>query len=1424
MTRILGLFLTAMLWAPAALALPSSQTGAPEALAAWQAWALHGYEDQYLCVNAGDGPPRCLWPMRLSLSLDEEGGVFAESFELKKEREVPLPGGPGAWPEAATLDDGSPVPVLGGDRPRVWLPAGRHTLRGSFQWDRLPETIDLPLGFVLDLRVNGRPLDFPAMEADYKTGLARLWLKKSDEPAPEAAPAADSLSLTVNRLLQDSQPMMIKSRFRLAVSGSPREVVLKNVLLPETKATFLSSPLPAQLTAEGLRVRVKPGVYEIFIDSRSLNRSESVGPTPEDSPTVEYWAFQAVPELRLTEISGADQIDPSQADIYPQWRNFPIYALKPGASLTFETIRRGDPEPAPNQLYLARECWLDYDGRGLTCRDSLSGTMTRQRHLNTTMPFTLTQASLSGQPQVITWQTDSKGEPAPGLQLREGRLDLKADLRIDDFQGRLPASGWDHKLDTRGQRLNLPPGYRLWHASGADAGGYGDWTGAWRALDFFIILVVSIAMGKLYGLPGGALALAALVLCFHEPGSPRLIFLPLLACAALLRLLPEQGKIVRLVRAVRFAAALTLAVLAALFLISQARAVLYPQLDAPSYSGWGFQLIGGSSGPRYADQYYRNDYDYEYEQSAAVEAVPATLQNELTNMRSAKMMAGGASLSVPEAAPAPVSAEDSLANRMVRLNQAPDAKVQNSAPRPAWSWRSVTLNFNESVTADQEVRLYLAGPATGRLLGLVRIILMTAFVLAILDLKGLRALRLRAQAAAPALALMLMLPALALTPSTASAQEGFPGPELLKEYRQRLLERKPVPGPALSRLALSAEAEKLTLVFTVSAAEESIVALPNLDRNIFRPEAVRLVRDLRDEGRDLPLIEERGRLLTLVPPGIHQLKVQGRLKKASSSFQAFQINFPPDARPRKVEVRENPMWKVEGLQRDGQLAGSALYLTAQGFFATGDDDEEQPDNSANVILDPFFMVQRTISLGLEWRVHTVVRRITPTGAPVSLKLPLLPGENPVGYLGRDGDRAIVNFDPQAQEVRWESRLAIVPEMELTAEDGPWSESWSLDASPIWRVEHRGLPPIHNINRGFWQPQWRPWPGEKLYLSIDRPQAVPGEYLVIDRGNLAVTAGENNQSSDLAFRVRTSQGGPYSFSLPEGAEVREFKVDGRSVPLAPASGAAPERAAAPTLTAPLSVGEHDIRVSWTLDQPLSATARTPVIDLGAPTANIGISMVVPENRWIVWTWGPLQGPAVQFWPLLMIVLLAAVILSRAGGGVPLGRLSWFLLGVGLIQLNIFGAMIVAGWLLMLGRRQNKAPEGAIRFNLIQILLVCWTLLALWLIYKGIEYGLLRNPDMLITGGGSYGQHLAWFTDRVSGPWPSGAALSLPSWVYKALMLAWSLWMAVSLVKWLKWGWGAFSSEGLWKKRPPRKQRKTDENREASAEIIDKSPQS
>ena len=86
--------------------------------------------------------------------------------------------------------------------------------------------------------------------------------------------------------------------------------------------------------------------------------------------------------------------------------------------------------------------------------------------------------------------------------------------------------------------LNLPPGWRLLSAGGVDVIP-GTWFERWTLLDLFVVLIIALAVFKLWNWRWGLLALLTLGLTYHEPGAPRLVWLCLLAAVALLRFLPE---------------------------------------------------------------------------------------------------------------------------------------------------------------------------------------------------------------------------------------------------------------------------------------------------------------------------------------------------------------------------------------------------------------------------------------------------------------------------------------------------------------------------------------------------------------------------------------------------------------------------------------------------------------------------------------------------------------------------------------------------------------------------------------------------------------------------------------------------------------------------------------------------------------------
>ena len=111
--------------------------------------------------------------------------------------------------------------------------------------------------------------------------------------------------------------------------------------------------------------------------------------------------------------------------------------------------------------------------------------------------------------------------------------------------------------------------------------------------------------------------------------------------------------------------------------------------------------------------------------------------------------------------------------------------------------------------------------------------------------------------------------------------------------------------------------------------------------------------------------------------------------------------------------------------------------------------------------------------------------------------------------------------------------------------------------------------------------------------------------------------------------------------------------------------------------------------------------------------------------------------------------------------------------------------------------RPAPEKDDRYNLLQIAYAIFTVIVLGNLLQAVPRAMLGSPDMHITGNGSTLSQLTWFSDRVDGLLPDAGVISLPMWVYKGAILAWALWLAFALLKWLPWAWRAWNSGGLWR---------------------------
>ena len=1349
MTRRAALGMASLLLLGSRLvAQPADPARLPDELRPWVAWVMAGHEQELCPLFNGLDERRCLWPGRLSLELDEHGGRFAQTWTVAAAGNAPLPGEERWWPQDLRLD-GQPAAALSDHgAPAMPLTPGSHTVGGSWRWDSLPEALQVPAAVgIVELTVDGRPVPFPERSAN-----GRVFLR----PSRTARVDEDRLQIWVARRLSDAIPAVLTTRLDLSVSGRAREVVLASPILPEFVPLAINGPLPTRLDPDGhLRLQVRPGDWTIEITARHLGPVTNVGPLALAGGlwgSEEVWVFEPQQRLRLVEVSGAPAVDPQQTRLPEEWKHLAAYRLRPGDSLHLAERRRGDQPPAADRLKLQRSLWLDFDGAGYTFQDRISGALHGERRLEMAPPTKLERVVTGGRDQAVTRRP---GATSAGVEVRLGAVDLEAEGRLEEGIYSIPAVGWERDFESVHGDLNLPPGWRLLAATGVDEAPQ-SWLARWSLLDLFLVLVIALAVRQLWGDRWGLLALLALVLIWQEPDPPTWEWLPVLAAGVLLRLLPV-GRARTLMRLLSLAAAVALILVTVGFLVAVARQAIYPALEHPASS----VTVPVA----------------EAEAEAAPGAPPPPPVSQPAPERPM----------LKQALPSAEYASAGLVAGRLSDEVDPNAIVATGPGLPLWYWDHVELRWDGPIHRAQRLRLWLLPPWLNRLLALLRILLVGLLVLRVLPSSGgdgwrrWRLWRLLERPTSAALVL-LVLGGLVFP---LSARAEVPPDDVLEQLHDRLV-AKPACHPdcaAASRLTLELGADVLRARLEVGVEAAVAVPLPGGLQH-WLPAQV-LVDGKPGAG---PVMSADGRVWIELAAGRHEILLEGPLPAGDG------VVLPLPLKPHRVEVVGSG-WTVSGVHEDG-VPDDSLQLhrvaTAPRSSANPAAANGAGGASANA-LPPFLEVDRTLHLGLRWSVETRVIRRSPPGTPATVEVPLLPGESVTSQGVRVAQgKAEVSLGPETDGVGWTSELAVTPQLALNAPQTlAWTEVWQLDAAALWHVTATGIPPVvpaDGAHEGT--PEWRPWPGERLLLEVSRPAGVPGATITIDRSQLTVVPGARSTSATLDLEVRSSRGAEETVTLPPGATLQSVVLG---------STALPARQEGQRVSLPVSPGAQHLRLTWREPRGNELLYRYGGLDLGNPSVNTATVVELPVSRWVLLTGGPRLGPAVLFWGLLLILLLLAIGLARLGLA-PLRVRDWFLLGVGLSQVPLVAAAVVAGWLLAVGWRRSKGADirRPFAFDLLQLLLVGWGLIAIGILFFAVRAGLLGYPEMQIAGNASTGNVLNWFVDRASSQLPEVWLVSLPMFCYRLAMLAWALWLAAALLRWLRWVWQSLTAAGGWRR--------------------------
>ncbi|HEU5136073.1 MAG TPA: hypothetical protein VFU13_13065 [Steroidobacteraceae bacterium] len=1379
-----------------------AQDAIPPSLREWQGWVLHGEEFRrcplaasFVNPGAAASPAqyRCVWPERLTLTVDARGGTFSQRWQVYAESWVALPGSIEHWPRDVRLNGAPAALVAVNDVPNLRLPAGSHVISGRFAWSSRPEALPLAdATAIIDLFVDGTRVAQPERPD------GGVWLGKrrsAEQPA--------NMEVQVYRLIQDDIPVYLVTRLRLNVAGDAREEVLARVLPEGFTPVSLTGALPARLERDGrLRVQVRPGSHELTLVARGAGVASSFT-RPDASggkwAREEIWSFASNDLQRVAAAEGAEGIDPAQANVPSEWRQYPAFRMDATAKLDVQERSRGLVNADDNRLSLTRNLWLDFDHGGFTAVDRLEGTMRRDWRLDMQAPFQLASARQDGDQLLVTAGDQGRA----GIELRRPQLSLTTVARKESGGGAMPATGWNGRFDRVVGTLHLPTGHRLLAAVGADAAP-ASWWEQWGLWNVFGVLIVVVFVYWTAGLIPAAIAALGLVLTYQE--APDYIWLwgNLLAAMAVARAAPEGHfrKFAHAWRTLSFTA-LGLALLP--FLVMQYRYALYPQLSPQQQAAdlsdgsvnvenpYGIEALW-SEGPGVFDMLRRS-------RQPMPAAAPPPPPRPARDFENRVVVSGlmGESVSAPADAAARIEADVAAPREMSALNSAQvvpryaaGTVLQAGPGIPAWRYNSYNYFWTGPVEAADTVRFIYVGPVVMFLWRIIGALAVSLLFLWLANLSFGGTLRLpvmpRGMRGAAASALVLLIAFTAVSPASAQAQSnmapGRPGDDLLAELKSRLT-APPRCAPRCVEITaanVTVAGERLDVVLQVSALANIAVAMPHasdrwqLDEvTVDSRTAMALARN-RDASLWVPLT-----------PGAHSVRLSGRLAAAES----VQLAFPQP--PRVIDVRATG-WTVNGVNESRLVAGQlelSRERTEQRAGATLEAGSEFPG---------FVRVERVFNLDLDWTIDTEVQRVSPQRAALSVEIPLVKGESVLtpGVEVRNGEVALVGLTTGERATRWHSGLSRADSLELSMPaDAARSEVWSFFVNPQWSVSFEGFAPVlpENVNGAVWVFRYMPRPGEKLVLKVTRPQPVSGSTLAIDSVKQIIEVGNRTSNTTLRFSSRSTQGGRHVIKLPQDARVTSVLFDEQPQQLRPEKGELPLA---------LMPGSHDIQVQWERPQDVGVRTHPPAVDLRSPASNIQFQITLPESRWPLFVSGPGIGPAVLYWGELVVFIGIAWLLGQWSRS-PLRFSEWLLLGLGLSTQSWWVFTFTALWLIAMKWREGWVPaaeESRMRFNVVQVVLAVFTLFVITtLVFSGIRNGLLAAPDMGIADLNYGNGAMWWFLDQTDGVIEAPTIISVPMWVYRALFFAWASWMAFALVRWLRWAFNAWKTNGLWRGAAP-----------------------
>ncbi len=1328
---------------------------APPALKQWQGWVVHQYPE----LNCSQGPEslrrNCHWHSPLDVEVSTGQISFSQQHILEKQAWIELPGDRDSWPSVVRVN-GDPEKIMRhNQQPALYLPAGEYLVEGSISISAIPLSLKLPSSSTfVNLTINGKNIGQASVDNQ------SLLLNQTEVKVTKAS---NSLNVQVYRLIRDGYPLWLESQIEINVSGDRRIETLGRVLPAGFELTDVRSKLPLRVDAKGdMQVQLDAGRHVIHLQARLVEDVDNFTVEARKNwPDQELWSFAANRSYRIVDVKGTP-IDGGQTNMPQQWKNFSSYLLTPEQSLTLNEKSRGDVNPDQHQLSLDRQLWLSFTGENFTSQEKVSGTIGYLDRLSAGTDYSAGRISINGNPVLLT-----SVDADQGVEILPGPININS---VGIVRGRdVAVNPWSSELNSASLQVNLPPGFSMFAVSGADSVS-NDYLSSWNLWEIFIAILFVVVLCKQYGLVAGGVGLLYALSINNIEGAPSIILLLLIIGLHFVVNVLAENK-VRAVLTRIYQLGLVLVLLSFLpFAVEQARLAIYPQLEKP-YS------MDSSS---YSDD-QEELYDIQQEQTQMPSALMQSKEIVREKVRAIKKQAASGSM-LP--APAP--------GYQKRYQEG--EVVQTGPGMPSWRWNKVDISVSGPIIVGQSIQLTITPPWVNRSLNLLRIVLfvLLAYLLwrrqSFNDPSSGSAAQAATATSKPeqpnaaansaASASLLMVAAVLAFSGLGSNQAlaaDFPTPQMLEEYYQRLNQTAECQPDCLAINRLNIQASESVIVLNMDIATLAKVPL-RLPLSVANSRSVKVTVN-GEATKQLSLYRNRAYLL--LGKGLHRVQ----LHLSVTDLAQLQLQF--DNIPQLTRY-SGEGWQVSGIHKQALPSGRISLRKLKKQPVT----ETEKRLTANPI-QPLVKVTRVLSLDVDWTLTTTVSRVAPATGPINLRVDLLSGESvTTAGVKVENSKVLVDLGQNSTSTSWRSDLQKTSPVTLTATDSKdYFEVWQLNPSLKWHASYQGIAPIKSNAANL---TWQPVADDQLAISLQKPEPLAGVSYAIDGVTMHYAPGKRLAKTVLELAFRASKGSDYPLQLPAGADISSISLNGNSIIYVQEQG---------TVILPIPPGKSSVVLEFSRSEKLQLVTHTPVLAIPGAT-NIKIESSMPSNRWILAVSGPLIGPAILFWGVLLMILAIGFVLGRQQWS-PLKSWEWMLMGTGVATSFWPITLLVVLWFLALAKRGSlvNSETSARKYNLLQVAIAVLTFVMLLALVGSVASSLMfGSPDMQVTGNGSYATSLNWYQDAIIGNLPETTVISVPMWSYQVLMLLWSIWLSMSLIRWLKWGWSNYSSDGLWRTLP------------------------